>query len=511
MSVLAIVEVSQKQAYIFSDNKLHANVLHSAEIAYVTSPAFFKQAAETYYTDENLVYSGGGHTVLEFPDLGRARCFTRAVTKAAKQQYPDMELFASLLELNEDPKADDIQHLIEKLEIKKSMRTASFRHGSFGIEQVDVNTGKPVRADQRAEKMPEEEDRIDRKLTPTGFARAYSFENLGGSRDEKNFIAVVHIDGNSMGARVEAIRDAYGDRPWKEYKQILRDFSEGIDCDFKTAYLEMCQTIDEAYREGTLADLDIACDKDGQPYFPIRRIISAGDDICFVTEGRIGIECARIFLEKLYTHQNKIDGKPYAACAGVAIVHQKYPFFKAYDLAEQLCSHAKNYIATTAGKDAAGHNCVIDWHIEYGEVPDSVSDLREQYIAEDGTDMVLRPYIVLGDLKNADKDYPRAYGSFLERMADFSFARGKYKGLRTAIRQGKQAVDVYLKSQLMTSIALTSETQISHMEEGLAPTITKTGSVAYVEAKDKKLHSTLFDVIEAMDVFLPIEEKEVRT
>ena len=41
---LDIVEVSQKQAYIFSSNHLKDNVLNSATIAYITSSEYFTEA-----------------------------------------------------------------------------------------------------------------------------------------------------------------------------------------------------------------------------------------------------------------------------------------------------------------------------------------------------------------------------------------------------------------------------------------------------------------------------------
>lgn len=66
-SVLSILEVSQKQAYIFAGNELKGNVDRSEEIAWVTSPAYFTgQVPDSGYQPENLVYAGGGHTVLEF-------------------------------------------------------------------------------------------------------------------------------------------------------------------------------------------------------------------------------------------------------------------------------------------------------------------------------------------------------------------------------------------------------------------------------------------------------------
>ena len=44
---------------------------------------------------------------------------------------------------------------------------------------------------------------------------------------------------------------------------------------------------------------------------------------------------AGITREALNKQINAEDKEGYAACAGVAIVHQKYPFYKAYELAER--------------------------------------------------------------------------------------------------------------------------------------------------------------------------------
>ena len=66
-TILAILEVSRKQDYIFASTELKENVQRSAEIAYVTSSKFFQEAAGSLYSEaENLVYAGGGHTVLQF-------------------------------------------------------------------------------------------------------------------------------------------------------------------------------------------------------------------------------------------------------------------------------------------------------------------------------------------------------------------------------------------------------------------------------------------------------------
>ena len=82
--ILTIQEISQKQNYIFSSKKLRANAERSDEIAYVTGSEFFRESAQALYDErENLVYAGGGHTVLQFDSREQAVAFTKKVTEAA--------------------------------------------------------------------------------------------------------------------------------------------------------------------------------------------------------------------------------------------------------------------------------------------------------------------------------------------------------------------------------------------------------------------------------------------
>lgn len=73
--------------------------------------------------------------------------------------------------------------------------------------------------------------------------------------------------------------------PWEAFKVHLQAFSKAIDKDFKDAYKEMTDEVRKNIESGRLADLSLK-----EKNFPVRRIITAGDDICFVSEGRIGIE-----------------------------------------------------------------------------------------------------------------------------------------------------------------------------------------------------------------------------
>lgn len=515
---LVKLEVSQKQAYIFSSNKLKDNVLNSAVIAWIMSPEYFAQTvtvngkSELFDLKKNLVYSGGGHIVLDFEEKENAVDFVRIVTFQIHKDYPEIEVFAKILEYseNEGKKAnsmiDKLVELSKELESKKSARLSAFHQGTFGIEKIDSTTLKPIlkSVDGKkydGQKMPKTELEIEGDLSPAGYNLVNKFEDLGGSHGESSFIAVVHIDGNAMGARVKTIYDGgKSDKraKWDKFKDKLKSFSDSIDNDFKGAYKDMVQIVQENLEDGRFADLDLKGNN-----FPVRRIITAGDDICFVTDGRIGIECAVAFINALSKKRNKQDKTGYSACAGVAIVHQKYPFYQAYDLAEKLCSNAKKFGASISDK---GEISAIDWHIEYGEMKDTLDEIRDQYNTVDNYRLELRPYVVMPE-KSKDKEKIRQYCYFKKLMNDmrktkFFSSRSKMKEFRSVLKQGNTAVDAFVKFNKMEEI---SKTVLQVYTEKEIKEILNQGGLKgswFDSGKDGVKRSLLFDVLEAADTYI---------
>ena len=526
---LTILEVSQKQTYIFSSNKLKDNIARSAEIANITGVSYMQEAINncsdrSINLEDHVVYSGGGHIILEFPDKDTAVTAVKCITLKTMRDFPEIELFARTCAYDETKTpGENIKDLTAALEKKKSLRISSFHQGTFGIEKTDTNTGKPERKEEnvKPEFKPVEQD-------IPGFSHTSKFEELGGSKGDVNFIAVVHIDGNAMGKRVETLASKYGLNEWERYKKDMRSFSEGIAKDFRDAYdavekklaEEICSAGDK--ESSILKVLDIKADDDGKTILPIRRIISEGDDICFVSEGRIGLECAAMFLENLSGKLNAVDGKPYSACAGVAFVHRKYPFYRAYELAEELCSNAKK-TGVTLGTLIAGQDkgvglgaeiSAIDWHIEYGEIQDSLSETREQYDAKDGTRMELRPYIVKGPEEVMAKEPVRDFAAFrrlmrrMLREEDF-YGSGVLKGLRPVLKMGETETEYYLKFHKIEDLSRDAyqgvyhKTNISDIRIGSGIGLERK---VYADTQDGKRRNLLFDAIEMMDLYLPLTE-----
>ena len=500
--VLDIIEVSQKQAYIFASNRLRDNVNRSAQIAYVTSPDFFKSVCVGEYDDKNLVYAGGGHTVLQFEDEESARVFNKKITKAILEKYPEMETFVKISSYDESQSPHkNLKKLISDLEIKKSLRISAFRKGSYGIEAIDSDTRQPKRLkESTAESL---QSLSEKEFIPEGFTPVFEISDLGDS-----FAAIVHIDGNGMGKRVSDFQNDKGGsgKKWTDFAGELRHFSESVDNDFKDAYREMNKRVGDMLKSGKLDMLKLK-----QNDFPVRRIITSGDDICFVCAGCIGIECARIFIEELCKKTNDADGKKYNACAGVAIVHAKYPFFRAYELAEALCSNAKSLGASLSKEDNGAGVSSIDWHIEYGEMGDNLSDIRDMYLNEEGRCLNMRPFIISASEEINKKESARQYENFKKTEAVVSnnnngYARGSVKELRSILRKKEDDAWYYLKYHKIEGLAMESYQGIyKDIDYEKTPTGDGLEKQLFIKTYDGKLRSTLFDAIEIMDEFVSLD------
>lgn len=422
--VLAILEVSQKQDYIFARKELWENAARSGDIAFVTGNAFFQEAAAALYQKEkNLVYSGGGHTVLQFDGQDQATAFAKCVTEAVLRRYEGLELFVKQMPYDSARTPEEnLKELSIRLERKKAQRKAGFRQLSFGVEALNDESFSPQGSRIRRTRQNEGMD------PPEGWEYPTKFEKLAG---KDNFIAVIHIDGNAMGKRVDRVYRRFG-QDWESCRAGLQRFSQSIQRDFEQAFLEMADEVTRRFPK--LA-----------PTLPVRPVILAGDDVCFVSAGNIGLECARIFLERLSAKTNAGDQENYSACAGVALVHTKFPFHRAYDLAEELCASAKRF---GAALDPDGRVSAMDWHIEFGQMKDDLAELREDYACEDGSRMELRPVAVIVPDGCGDPDV-RDYAFFKSlclavQKKSGNIARSKIKELRQAFKQGRLESEYFL-------------------------------------------------------------------
>lgn len=504
MESLVLFEVSQKQNYIFSSNKLKENIGASIIVEKVVEELPLKIGKG--YKDKNI-YNGGGSSLYKFDSKEEAEEFVRKVSEKILEEYPGVEVFMVILEFN--PKMDRLIDVMdkayEKLGIKKSRRKHSGEQISFGIERLCDSTGLSATgkddegnyiSDEILVKLnhsKERNDKFQKLLLDNKMETA--FRNLAGG--DKNYMAVIHIDGNRMGEKFASLKERFEDKYKdgdiekvnKEYEEALQMFSNNIKKAYEDAFIAMSkaieENIDKIRKDGGV----------GKNTFPLIPLIVAGDDITYVTNGKIGIETARIFLEHLYNNDIEIyNGEEIKlnACAGVAIIRTSYPFMKAYELAEDLCDNSKLKLRENYQEEDFS---LIDWHIEQGDLEGAINEIREKYYKTTigNIDLNMRPLY----LNNRHNEEWKTYDNFLEaynnimnrKIEKDKIARNKIKGLREILLKGEKETETYLKSNKI-------ENYFARFENTQGD---------YCFAKDGCMY---FDAIEIMDYYIKLNVEE---
>lgn len=500
MQALVLWEVSRKQQYIFSSNRLKENRGASIIIEDIIEEIPFK-INKSYIN--NLIYNGGGSSLYGFDNTEEAKDFIGKVSERVLRDFPGIELFMVIEEydIEKDKITEKIDNAYRKLAIKKNRRENSGSQLSFGIERLCESTGLPAsftrREDNRKRYISSEvkvkidyseknAEKFD-ELLPVPYS-IKEFADL--AKGDKNYLAVVHIDGNQMGKKLNRLKEGFNyenrkiEEVNKEYLKALKKFSDDIKEAFIGSFKHMAGVINS--NENKLEqDTRI---KEGK--FPLIPIIIAGDDITYVTNGKIGIESARVFIDHLNKISIDINGTPVPlnACAGVAIARVGYPFSKLYDLAEDLCSHAKKTVLKDY-KDTDGDYSLIDWHIDQGEIMGAITDIRENhYKALDGKKLNMRPLY----LNNKDKW--NNYDNFIE--ANKYISQLEIDGKKAPKHKIKELRDVLKKGERDTELFL-----VSNKIENYFPRFKDTtGDYCFYE--DNCIY---YDSIEAMDLFIKLD------
>lgn len=196
-----------------------------------------------------------------------------------------------------------------------------------------------------------------------------------------SWLALIHIDGNGMGNRITEINSS-SKGPLEKSTEISKFASNIAECTngaFKVAY----ELTFSKFNEG---------DK-----IPFRPLILGGDDVTVMLRADYAMAFVQIFLtnyQKL-TKENPALGKEFTACAGVAFVKAKFPFHYSADLAEELCSYAKE----KSGRDKS---CVLFHKVSDSFITDYEELIKKELITPKKNDDKLCKELTTPK-KNGDK------------------------------------------------------------------------------------------------------------
>ena len=212
---------------------------------------------------------------------------------------------------------------------------------------------------------------------------AIELNELGGGEGQSH-IAVVHADGNGIGERLkEVVNNAKGN---DDFLHDLRAFSASLS---RLSQSTLQKTL--RYFQEILPSLEGL--RRFENVFPLRPIVYGGDDLTFVCDGRVGLHLTAYYLQRFAEGRINVSGKCISvdACAGVAIVHTKFPFAQAYHFADELCGLAK----LRRREETPLIGSWLDFQIIQEGATASITGLRNaQYRSLEGEELHQRPYQV---------------------------------------------------------------------------------------------------------------------
>ena len=223
---------------------------------------------------------------------------------------------------------------------------------AFDADRETQEGAEPSASSDSAPAAPENEEDTDPEDADNDGQELHASELPTLSK-----IAVIHIDGNGVGAIMRNLQKSAGLVPDDVFKDTIGCTKDDPDY-LRRFLLAVNSRLDHAVRHAFLtawaevAQLWRTEHQASRRVIPVVPILLGGDDLTVLTESR----CALPFMEtylRTYEEATSQDpvlrylgphtGKtgPMTAAAGAAIVPRPFPFHLAYSLAEELVSAAK--------------------------------------------------------------------------------------------------------------------------------------------------------------------------
>ena len=440
------------QNYIFRTNKLKEIIGASEIVSGITEKLFLKIAEELKYKvelagkdkdlkfnfkeknkfDAEIFYNGGGNLLVLFEDDEKAKELNTAMRIQLVKETYSLQLAIAGVEVNgEDDYKEDYLRLRKAMEKEKLNMPPLSLVKSFPFTLNDPDTGLPFSQDKDNRKMPYETLQKLNKFNSISKDKVPNINEMGSDEGD-NKIAIVHIDGNNMGKKVSS--KISGVTNYREAAKILRNFSDSVDKLFTdTALTSVKNNLERFWKKAGYSD-----DRPEEKLF--REVIHAGDDITFICNDKIALQCTRKFIKSIEdANAGKDEIDKFDVCAGIYIMHTHFPFSKGYEMAEQLCDNAKKRSRNNPGN-------YIDFHINYGGILHDLDVIRKkQYVSKgcsgkESITLIQRPYRVDGT-----QDELAVLVEQIKLLNKSNLSRGKVKELREVFYEGKAMVDHELK------------------------------------------------------------------
>lgn len=472
---LVTITTNGNQRFIFSSPRLRDNIGASHAIRQLTSwteKALTK--ADVAPSSWTWVSRSSGKVILMMDRADDARSVISAVTRRGLREAPGIDVtgvfvpMASARLTQDDLKAldaTDLAYALSRppadsrfrrqpflLQARDSALPASPPLTSLGVtdEAKDdfitplslpsrVNRYWAYRAQKWILDLLKDDEELKARADAKDFARHLKEleelllgENTSAAEDNSPLskVAVIHIDGNGVGAIMRNLDKAMGRVDADLLAKVLKGDTvdeppqapTSTEIPLEAFILAVSKHLDDAVTGAylhawrTVAELAPYTSRKGTRPIPVLPVILGGDDVTVITDGDYALPFTAAYLEEFerLTEADKFlralgDGRHMTAGAGISIVPRMFPFHIAYDIAENLATRAKKL-----GKESEPVVSTLSYHVLFDSTvldPDEILDVYKGYTT--------RPFIIDTSSTTSASGVDHSWESVLRRTAVF--------------------------------------------------------------------------------------------
>jgi len=305
------------QDFIFKTNKLK-EIVGASEIVKDVANEFLKISGYEM-DDKHILLNTAGNIKAIFDNYDDCQKVVLEFEKIIQQKAFGITISQAIVEFVGEPK-EFLNELEKKLKIQRNKPSIPL-DSSINVVKLNPTTAKPMTAndkDQATFQKLEVYQKIEKDE---------KYKELTNISNNKNKIAVIHIDGNGLGQLIPKLTIP------------LSEFSK-----------KLIQATKNAYEDAKTSNVKI------------RDVILGGDDITVICDADDALEFSKRFLENFEKNTKELGSSGLTACGGIAYCNEKYPVHYALNLTEELCSQAKKH-AKKINKDLAP-SCMMFHNIQ---------------------------------------------------------------------------------------------------------------------------------------------------
>lgn len=419
--VLAMYDIRGKQEYIFRSSKIK-EIIGASKIIEDCFKDYLYPAAKKYrndlYGNQNrkdgkdaiyhgtdpfdrekfkrrmeqgdclgeVVYDGGGNFFVLYKDIETCRGINQVFTKMVLEECYSLKVLCTCREgIDFDDYPGDQKSLYERHRELEAHETPSIPAQVLPFTQIDYSTslplfqyvGKRKKVTREAYKKLLKYREWQKKEQAEDGLQEYILDNLVTEKGKESLLAIIYIDGNNMGAKVQECLE--GRRTYEDCVRRLREFSASIQENYIDNRIpDIKRMLEEKYKDDTMRQKR-------------RIVLGAGDEINMICNARDAYDIVTAYFKGL--------PEGCSACAGIAIFHSHAPYADAYRIAEECCESGKKKIKQLMKeeKPVIGTEAdFIDFHYCQSGIGTDLETIRRHESGE----IISKPWMVSSEEKN---------------------------------------------------------------------------------------------------------------